>query len=363
MHREGTESGAFTTWLGPTCHHRGVIVGMGRYCRGVEVDSAQSTLIRGAKTLTPDTVSLVQAMYGRATADTSDFLWMALASPTRQELESLAKVIDVPRLWVDDALNPRQRAKAEFGAGGKALVVFKIVSYDDPTSSIETGQISLLIGPSYVITVRLGPLGALGRVRNQVVDSALLAEGPMSAVHAIMDAIVDDYLAANAEIERDIDEIEEMVFSPHITEDSQAIYRLKRENLELRRAVSPLVPVARLLANGTLAGMPGGLRTHFHDVGDHLLRANDNADAADALLLSVLQASNARQSLQQNTDMRKIAAYAAMLAVPTAIAGIYGMNFEHMPELKWIWGYPAVLVVMGLSLVWMYRAFKRSGWL
>ncbi len=155
----------------------------------------------------------------------------------------------------------------------------------------------------------------------------------MSAVHAIMDAIVDDYLAANAEIERDIDEIEEMVFSPHITEDSQAIYRLKRENLELRRAVSPLVPVARLLANGTLAGMPGGLRTHFHDVGDHLLRANDNADAADALLLSVLQASNARQSLQQNTDMRKIAAYAAMLAVPTAIAGIYGMNFEHMPEL------------------------------
>jgi magnesium transporter len=341
-----------------------VIVGVGRYCQGVEVDTAQSSLIRGARTLTPDAVSLVQAMYGRATADPSDFLWMALAAPTGQELEALAQVIDVPRLWVDDALNPHQRAKVEFGGRGTMLIVFKIVSYDEPTSSIETGQISLLVGPSYVVTVRLGPLGALGRVRAELVArQELLATGPMSAVHAIMDAIVDDYLSATEEIERDLDAIEETIFSPRATEDSEIIYRLKRENLELRRAVAPLVVVAKRLATGTLPNIPDALRTHFHDIGDHLLRANDNVEAADSLLMSMLQASNARQSLQQNMDMRKIAAYAAMLAVPTAIAGIYGMNFDNMPELHTEYGYYVVLVVMLASMLVMYRAFKRSGWL
>lgn len=337
---------------------------MGRYCRGAEVDAAQSSLIRAAGTLTPDAVSLARAMYERATSDPSDFLWMALASPTRVELEALAGVLNVPSLWVDDALNQKQRAKAEFARDGTALVVFKIVSYDEPTSSIETGQISLLIGNSFVVTVRLGPLGGLSRVRRAVTaEPALLAEGPMAAVHGIMDAIVDDYLIATDEIDRDIDAIEEAVFSPVLTEDGETIYRLKRENLELRRALAPLVPVAQRLAAGTLPGMPAGLRAHFHDVGDHLQRATDNVETADALLMSMLQASNARQSLQQNTDMRKIAAYAAMLAVPTAIAGIYGMNFEDMPELRLVWGYPAVLGVMALSLLVMYRAFKRSGWL
>lgn len=337
---------------------------MGRYCRGVEVDAAQSSLIRASGTLTTDAVSLVRAMYGRATADPSDFLWMALVAPTRTELESLAQVIDVPRLWVDDALNPHQRAKVEFGPHGTMLIVFKIVSYDEPTSSIETGQISLLVGPSYVVTVRLGPLGALGRVRAALTtQTELLASGPMSAVHAIMDAIVDDYLSANREIDHDLDSIEESIFSPTLTEETEVIYRLKRENLELRRAVAPLVIVAKRLASGTLPGVPHELRTHFHDVGDHLLRSHDNVESADNLLMSMLQVSNARQSLQQNTDMRKIAAYAAMLAVPTAIAGIYGMNFDNMPELHSRYGYYIVLLVMAVSMVVMYRAFKRSGWL
>lgn len=342
-----------------------MIVGVGRYCGGVEVDAAQSSLIRASGTLTPDAVSLVRAMHGRATADPSDFLWIALASPTDRELAAIAEVFDVPTLWVADALNPRQRAKAEFSPDGRsALIVFKIVSYDEPTSSIETGQIAVLIGPSHVVTVRLGPVGALARVRTFVTESPeLLALGPLSAVHAIADAIVDDYLVASDEISADIDTIEGHVFSSVASDDSEAIYQLKRENLELRRAVAPLVSLAQRLVTGSLTEIPDPLRTHFHDIGDHLLRAHDTIETSDNLLMAILAVSNSRQGLQQNTDMRKIAAYAAMLGVPTAIAGIYGMNFDHMPELHWVGGYPVVLAVMAVSLLLMYRAFKRSGWL
>ena len=341
-----------------------MFVGVGRYCRGVEVDAAQSTLIRAAGTLTPDAISLIRAMHGRATEDPSDFLWIAVAAPTERELADLAPVLEIPQLWMDDALNPRQRAKAEFAAEGhSALIVFKIVSYDDETSTIETGQIALLVGPSYVLTVRLGPIGALSRVRASLVARPeSLALGPMAAVHGIIDAIVDDYLVATDEIGKDIDTIEEQVFSATLTDDTAQIYLLKRENLELRRAIAPLVTVAQRLIAGHLP-IPDELRPYFHDISDHVLRAHDNIEEYESLLMSMLQAANSRQSLQQNTDMRKIAAYAAMLAVPTAIAGIYGMNFEEMPELDWVLGYPLVLVVMGLSMLVMFRAFKRSGWL
>ncbi len=337
---------------------------MGRYCGGAEVDAAQSQVIRSAGTLTPDAVSLVKAMYQRATADPSDFLWIALASPTRKELDALAGVFGIPHLWIADALNPRQRAKAELSGGDGALIVFKVVVYDEPTSAIETGQISLLVGPSYVITVRLGPVGSLGQVRLDTTERPeLLALGPASAVHAIADAIVDGYLEAADEIGRDLDTIEEHVFSPAITDDSEVIYLLKRENLELRRAVSPLVPHAQRLVEGRVPNLPDELRTHFHDLGDHLLRVNDYVESYESLLATILQAHNARQGLQQNTDMRKMAAYAALLAVPTALAGIYGMNFDHMPELGWRFGYPMVLLVMATILTLMYRAFKRSKWL
>ncbi len=338
---------------------------MGRYRAGVEVDAAQSQVIRSAGTLTPDAVSLVRAMHERATAaDPSDFLWIALASPTRRELDALAEVFDIPGLWIADALNPRQRAKAEFAEGGRALIVFKVVIYDDPTSAIETGQIAVIVGPSLVLTVRLGPVGSLGQVRADTTGQPeRLALGPLAAVHAIADAIVDGYLEAADEIGRDLDTIEEHVFSPAITDDSEVIYLLKRENLELRRAVSPLVGHAQRLVEGRMPNISDAMRTHFHDLGDHLLRVNDYVESYESLLVTILQASNARQGLQQNTDMRKMAAYAALLAVPTAVAGIYGMNFEHMPELGWRFGYPMVLLVMATILGLMFRAFKRSKWL
>lgn len=336
---------------------------MGRYCHGVEVDEAQSRLVRSAGTMTDDAVSLVRAMYARASADSSDFIWIALASPGRPELTALAEVFDIPALWVDDALNPRQRAKLELSPRGRALIVFKIVMYDEPTSAIETGQIAVIVGESYVLTVRLGPVGQLGQVRLDTVErQEFLDHGPMAAVHAITDAIVDGYLAAADEIGKDLDIIEEHVFSTRVP-DSEAIYLLKRENLELRRAISPLVPHAHRLLEAQMPGIPDAMRAYFHDLGDHVLRANDAAESYESLLMTILQASNSRQALQQNTDMRKMAAYAALLAVPTAIAGIYGMNFINMPELEWQFGYPGVLLVMAGILIAMFRAFKRSKWL
>lgn len=337
---------------------------MGRYCGGVEVDAAQSHVIRSSGTLTPDAVSLVRAMYERATADPSDFLWIALASPSRKELEALAAVFGIPELWVADALNPRQRAKAEISEDHGALIVFKVVIYDEPTSAIETGQIAVIVGQSHVVTVRLGPVGSLGQVRLDTTEQPeRLTLGPLAAVHAIADAIVDGYLEAADEIGKDLDTIEENVFSSAVTDDSEVIYLLKRENLELRRAVSPMVGHAQRLVEGRMPNIPDDMRAHFHDLGDHLLRVNDYVESYESLLATILQAHNARQGLQQNTDMRKMAAYAALLAVPTAIAGIYGMNFEHMPELGWQYGYPLVLLAMAAILTLMFRAFKRSNWL
>src|SRR4029077_13932506 len=152
----------------------------------------------------------------------------------------------------------------------------KIVSYDEETSGVEPGQIALVLGPSFVLTVRLGPIGALTRVRAETVaNPEFLALGPLAAVHAILDAIVDDYLEVTDRIAEDIDALEERVFSPRITDDNEAIYQLIRENLELRRALSPLVAVAHRLTTGSLQGdVPAGLRPYFHDVGDHLLRAH-----------------------------------------------------------------------------------------
>ena len=337
---------------------------MGRYCEGVEVDAGHSRLIRAAGTMNSDAVALVRAMFARATASTSDFLWLALASPRREELTEVARVFGIPDLWIDDALNPAQRAKMELSRDGSALIVFKVVLYDEANSAIETGQIALMMGDSYVLTVRLGPVGPLAQARlDSVARPDFLAHGPLAALHAISDAIVDGYLEATDELSRDLDALEEAVFSPSVGDDSESIYLLKRENLELRRAIAPLVPTAHRLVSGQMSGIPDALRPHFHDLGDHLLRANDAVESLEALLMTMLQASNARQGLQQNTDMRKMAAYAAMLAVPTAIAGIYGMNFRHMPELSWRFGYPAVLLVMASAVALMYRAFKRSKWL
>lgn len=290
-------------------------------------------------------------------------LWIDVVYPTAQEAALLTDVFDLPKLQMDDALAPRQRPKLERD-GGDVFMVLKALTYVEATSDIETNQVGAFIGPGYLITITHGRYDIFDAVITRLArEPQLRRRGAAAVFYALLDVIVDEYLAVAAEISTDIEEIEESVFSPARTDDAAAIYRLKRENLELRRAVGPLTPAANQAMRGLIDQIDEQLEPYYQDVADHLLRVAESSDNSDQLLMTMLMVSTARQDLQQNADMRRISAYVAIAAVPTLIAGIYGMNFEGMPELQQWWGYPFALGLMSVVCFGLYRAFKRSGWL
>lgn len=301
-----------------------------------------------------------------AITHTSDsFVWVGLVNPTKPEMALVAQIFDLETLQVEDAMNSNQRAKFDVDEGGRTFALFKILDYNESTSEVTTGQVSVFVGPDYAVTVRKGAHGDLSGVRDRIESSALLrSHGSISVLYAILDLVVDGYIAVMDEVVNDVDEVETEVFSTRpVSEITRRIYELKRENMEARRAVSPLVPAAHRFASESAHEVPDDLRPYFRDIGEHILRVSESVESVDGLLMTMLMASTALQDLQQNKDMRKISAYAAMGVVPTVIAGIYGMNFSHMPELDWEFGYPMALGLMGLVVLLLYRAFKRSGWL
>ena len=250
------------------------------------------------------------------------------------------------------------------------FVVLKTVAYvdhDELTASSEivtTGEVMVFLGQHFVVTVRHGDHGGLAELRRDLeADPERLANGPSVVLHAVADRVVDHYLVVADAVQEDIDEIEISVFSAERTRDTARIYHLKREVLELKRAITPLHLPLRALAERPIDVVHPAVREYFRDVEDHLHRASDQVLAFDELLTSILQASLAQLSVAENEDMRRITAWAAMIAVPTMIAGIYGMNFVHMPELHWRFGYPLVVIVIALLCLLLYRRFRRSGWL
>jgi magnesium transporter len=337
---------------------------MGLYLDGRLVGDKDSVRIAGE--VAGDASELrseLDDLYRMARKEPGQFAWVGLFEPSRAELALVQEVFDLPTLQVDDAANHRQRPKVEVGPRS-ALVILKILSYYERTSDVETGQISIFLSEHYVITVRYGPLGDLTGIRRRLESTPkLLAHGPTAVAHAIIDATVDGYIAVSEEVNKDIEQLEESVFSPARTNDAEMIYRVKRENLEMRRAVVPLVSIAHSLVRGEVAGIPDTLQPFYRDIGDHILRVADQTEANDQLLMTLLMAATSRQDLQQNSDMRRISAYVAIAAVPTMIAGVYGMNFDAMPELGWQYGYPVVLALMAAICFGLYRAFKSSGWL
>jgi magnesium transporter len=182
-------------------------------------------------------------------------------------------------------------------------------------------------------------------------------------LHAILDKVVDDYQPAIQGLETDIDEVEDELFSGQRTNPAERIYRLQREVLQFRKASAPLVDPLSKLAAGHYVQIHPEIHDYFRDVNDHLIRARDQLDAMRDLLAGSLQANLAQVAVRQNDDVRRISAWVAIIAVPTAIAGIYGMNFEHMPELRWEFGYPAAVLVMLAICSMLYYRFKRAGWL
>jgi magnesium transporter len=264
---------------------------------------------------------------------------------------------------VEDAVKAHQRPKVE-EFEDSLFVVLKTVRYDEPTQQVDLGDVMLFLGDSFVVTVRHGQARALKGIRRRLeMEPELLDCGPSSVLYAVCDAVVDDYSEISFAVEEDIEEVEERVFSPFRSNEAGRIYNLKREVIEFRRAVRPLIePMARL-ASGHVPRIHGHLHPFFRDVADHAVRVSEQVDGFDDLLSSVLSANLAQVGVQQNSDMRRISAWVAIVAVPTMIAGIYGMNFDHMPELRWRLGYPLVLGVMLVACVTLHRLFKRSGWL
>jgi magnesium transporter len=291
------------------------------------------------------------------------FIWMGLHEPRAEELEKVSKEFDLHPLAIEDAVKAHQRPKVE-QFDDSTFVVLKTVRYDEASQQIDLGDVMLFIGDSFVVSVRHGQGRALAGVRRRLEqDARLLACGPSAVLYLISDAIVDDYSEVSLAVEADIEEVEERVFSPERTNEAARIYNLKREVIEFRRGVRPLVEPMTTLAEGLNPHIDEHLQPFFRDVADHATRVSEQVDGFDDLLTSVLNANLAQVSVQQNSDMRRISAWVAMAAVPTMIAGIYGMNFDHMPELRWTAGYPLVLAVMAGICLTLYRAFKRSGWL
>jgi magnesium transporter len=291
------------------------------------------------------------------------FTWIGLFEPTEDEFGSIRSEFELHPLAVEDAIHAHERPKLEV-YGEMVFIVLKTARYVDPTEVIKLGEILVFLGHDYIITVRHGEASELGGVRRQLEDEPeLLQHGPGAVLHAIVDRVVDDYGPAIAGLGEDIDQVEDQVFSENRTNVAERIYKLKREVLQFAHAVGPLVDPVDRLARGKYGVIHPQVRTYFRDVNDHLLRAHDQLDSFRDLLTSVLQANLTQVGVRQNEDMRKISAWVAIAVVPTAIAGIYGMNFEHMPELDWTFGYPAALLLMLAVCSTLFWRFKRAGWL
>jgi magnesium transporter len=289
------------------------------------------------------------------------FVWIGLYEPSRQELDAVSVEFELHELAAEDAMKAHQRPKLE-RYGDMSFLVIKTARYVEP-DEIEFGQISLFIGHDFVVSVRQGEAVPLHGVRAKVERRPeLLRCGPMAVVYAILDEVVDAYAPVMDALEHDIEEVEQGVFSDERLNPARRIYELKREAIDFARAVIPLAEPVERMTTGTTR-VPDELATYFRDVLDHLIRLSQHIDALREVLTSVLQANLAQVGVRQNEDMRKISAWVAIIATPTMIAGIYGMNFDHMPELRWELGYPAVVGVMLVICFSLWRYFKRVGWL
>jgi len=297
------------------------------------------------------------------------FVWIGLHEPDEHQMQAVGDVFGLHELAVEDAVHAHQRPKLE--RYDKTLfMVLKTVNYIEHESVanareiVETGEIMVFVGADFVVTVRHGEHGELAGVRRTLEASpALLKLGPYAIMHAIADHVVDSYLDVTDLIETDIDAMEEDIFSPLSYTNIECIYLLKREVVELRRAVNPLTLALQRLHTDHNDLISVEVRRYMRDVLDHNIQASDRITSYDEMLSSLVQAALGKVAMQQNVDMRKISAWVAIAAVPTALAGIYGMNFEHMPELQWTWGYPAVLLVMLCVCSLLYRTFRHNNWL
>ncbi|MEO8815384.1 MAG: magnesium/cobalt transporter CorA [Mycobacterium sp.] len=299
----------------------------------------------------------------------SAFVWIGLHEPDDRQMQEMADTFGLHELVVEDAVHAHQRPKLE-RYDDTLFLVLKTVNYVShesvvlPRQIVETGEIMIFVGKNFVITVRHGDHSGLATVRKRMdANPEHMRLGPYAVMHAIADYVVDRYVEVTNLMETDIDTIEEAAFAPGARTDVEPIYQIKREVVELRRAVAPLSIPFQRMQNEYKDLISKEVRRYLRDVADHQTRIAEQIAGYDEMLSSLVQAALARVGMQQNTDMRKMSAWAGIIAVPTMIAGIYGMNFDHMPALHWTFSYPLVLAAMVAICLILHRAFRRNGWL
>jgi magnesium transporter len=328
-----------------------MIVGSGAYRAGARIDTPPVG--------SPEDFAELSA----CCSDGNDFVWLGLYEPSDEELRHAAEAFGLHPLAVEDALLTHERPKVDV-FGDTLTMVLRPARYIEEHESVEFGQITMMAAPDHVVIVRHGDAVPLVHLRARMeADPDWLGQGPGAVMHAVIDEVVEAYSPVLVGIADDIGEVEEVVFSPSRESPTQRIYDLKREVLEFGKAAIPLTDAISRLKVLDHPVLNEELRRYFADTSDDLRHVVDQLMTDRELLNGALEANLTQVSVRQNEDMRKISAWVAIAAVPTMIAGIYGMNFEHMPELDTRYGYFLVLGLIGVACASLYRVFKRSGWL
>jgi magnesium transporter len=323
------------------------VIDCAAYCGGVRVADVGIGQIRGAL------------------EESDKFVWLGLYEPEKDILRAVQQQFGLHDLAIEDAYNAHQRPKLELYENS-LFVVLRTAHLVPAPRHLEFGETHIFLGKNYLVTVRHGSMRSHIGVRQRCESTPqLLAKGPGYVLYALMDFVVDQYLPIVQQMEQEIEDLEDAIFGGEGTsgDATPRVYQLKRDLLALRKTISPLVEVCNRLMRFDLPHIPEDTRVYFRDVYDHIVRLNETIDAQRELLTTALEAHLSIMSHTQNEHMKRITAWAAMIAVPTMIAGIYGMNFRNMPELNWAYGYHASIAVMVGACVALYAGFKRSGWL
>ena len=327
-----------------TPEHKAQVVNCAAYCDGRKIGDVPI-----------DDISEVLKVDGQ-------FVWIGLHEPSEELLRKIQEEFGLHDLAVEDAHAAHQRPKLE-EYGDSLFVVLRTARLTD--HGPEFGETHVFVGPRYVVTVRHGPSLSYADVRARCESTPhLLAKGSGFVLYAIMDFIVDQYFPIVDDFEERLQALEEEIFDGRFDRDTTSrVYELKRQLVTLKRAVSPLIDICNRLVRYDMAMIPDSSRPYFRDIYDHVVRINESIDSLRELLTTALEANLSLVSVAQNEVTKKLAAWAAILAVPTAIAGIYGMNFAHMPELQWRFGYAVVMAAIVTVCGVLYWRFRRSGWL
>jgi magnesium transporter len=290
------------------------------------------------------------------------FVWIGLHDPSEELLRQIQEEFGLHDLAIEDAHRAHQRPKVE-EYGDELFIVLRTARLVG--AEVRFGETHVFVGPHFVVSIRHGASLTYATVRQRCESTPqLLNKGPGFVLYALLDFIVDNYFPIVDEMQEKLESLEDQIFGGRFRrETTEEIYHFKRDLAALKRAVSPLMEVCNRLTRFDHKLIPDDIQPYFRDVFDHVLRINESVDSLRDLLATVLEANLSLVAIGQNDVMKKLASWAAILAVPTMIAGLYGMNFDFMPELKWRFGYPFSLAVMGALCGFLYLRLKRAGWL